>query len=213
MTDITKIALSANELELVCNKEWILTKQIVIEKVYQLFGSLALSMQQYVQEESGNLPAAILLNAPKISRGENYLKLPYVMLDYPRYFTKDNTVAIRTFFWWGNFFSINLHLSGKYKAAAVDSLIDIFSVLQQKEYAVCCNEDPWEHHFETDNFLPVKKITPNDFAIMLNRKPFIKIAKQINLQQWDAAGDLLIDHFIEMMKFLKINFPGDERGL
>jgi hypothetical protein len=95
----------------------------------------------------------------------------------------------------------------------VDSLIDLFSVLQQKEYAVCCNEEPWEHHFETDNFLPIKNFTAIEFATMLNRKPFIKIAKQINLQQWDAAGDFLIDHFIEMMKFLKINFPGDERGL
>jgi hypothetical protein len=36
MTEKTKINLSAKELELVCNKEWILTKQVIIEKVYEL---------------------------------------------------------------------------------------------------------------------------------------------------------------------------------
>ena len=33
-----------------------------------------------------DLPGDIAAIAPKIARGENYLGLPYVMLDYPRYF-------------------------------------------------------------------------------------------------------------------------------
>ncbi|MEJ7586896.1 MAG: hypothetical protein WKI04_04975 [Ferruginibacter sp.] len=50
-----KIALSAPELELVCNKEWILTKQIIIEKVYGLFGVLALSMEEKVSQYAAKL--------------------------------------------------------------------------------------------------------------------------------------------------------------
>jgi hypothetical protein len=119
MSEDAKIALSEKELELVCSTDWILTKHSVIEKVYRLFGSLALSMQGFVEENKTILPAIVSASNPKISRGENYLKFPYVMLDYPRHFTKEDSLAIRTLFWWGNFFSINLHLSGSSKQQAV----------------------------------------------------------------------------------------------
>ena len=68
------------------------------------------------------MPEVIKTSTPKISKGENYKDLPYVMLDYPRCFQKEKTIAIRTFFWWGNFFSINLQLSGEYKEQALPSL-------------------------------------------------------------------------------------------
>ena len=37
------------------------------------------------------------------------------MLDYPALFKKDEIFALRTMFWWGNFMSITLLLSGGYK--------------------------------------------------------------------------------------------------
>ena len=213
MIEKTKITLSAKELELVCNKEWILTKQIIIEKVYQLFGELAAAMQQYLVERPDLLPAMVMAIAPKISKGENYKALPYVMLDYPRYFTKDATLAIRSFFWWGNFFSISLQLSGDYKKQAANALQDNFIFLQQNNYFLCINPEPWHHHFETNNYVPIKDLTEASFMAVLSREPFIKIAKQINLQQWDAAGNFLECHFKEMIMLLETSFPNDERGL
>ena len=41
------------------------------------------------------LPAEMLFHSPKISKGENYKGLPYVMLDYPRCFGKTDIFAIR----------------------------------------------------------------------------------------------------------------------
>ncbi len=35
------------------------------------------------------------------------------MLDYPRAFGRDSIFACRTFFWWGRFFSLTLHLAGR----------------------------------------------------------------------------------------------------
>ena len=64
MIEKTKIALSSKELELVCNKEWILTKQIIIEKVYQLFGALASSMEQEV------------INVPGLTEAEHRSEIP-----------------------------------------------------------------------------------------------------------------------------------------
>ncbi len=213
MIEKTKIALSAKELELVCNKEWILTKQIIIEKVYQLFGELAAVMQQYVMLRPDELPAQVVANGPKIAKGENYKGLPYVMLDYPRYFTKDATLAIRTFFWWGNFFSINLQLSGVHLQLAANSLRRNFIFLQQHDYSICINTAPWHHHFGQDNYMPLKNLTTTEYLNLLSDEPFFKIAKQIDLQQWDAAGQFLEYHFKEMVMLLAISFPVDEKDL
>jgi hypothetical protein len=213
MTEKTKITLSAKELELVCNKEWILTKQIIIGKVCLLFGQLAATMQSYLINKADAVPYEVKAVSPKISKGENYLGLPYVMLDYPRFFTRDATLAIRTFFWWGNFFSINLQMSGKYMQAATTSLKRNFGFLQQNNYSICINTAPWHHHFETDNYVSINNLTETSFAAILSRESFIKIAKQINLQHWDAAGQFLEYHFNEMVMLLGTNFPTDERDL
>lgn len=196
---------------MVCDKEWILTKQIIIEKVYQLFGTLAFSMQQQLLNNISALPIQATKESPKISRGENYKGLPYAMLDYPRHFTKDSTLAIRTFFWWGNFFSINLHLSGNCKEVAIPALKANFTVLQKKHYFICVNAEPWHHHFEADNYLSLDKFNAEDFATMLFRQSFVKIAKQISLKQWEAVPAFLEHHFNEMMLLLQFNFQVGER--
>src|SRR4051812_7539492 len=114
MTDATKITLSDKELSLVKNVEWILTKQMIIQKVYDLFAGGVETIRSAVIN-SHSLPDNVRLSVPKIYKGENYLQLPYVIMDYPRCFDKEDIFAIRTMFWWGNFFSITLHLSGIYK--------------------------------------------------------------------------------------------------
>jgi hypothetical protein len=213
MTEKTKINLSPYELELVCNKEWILTKHIIIEKVYRLFGALASSMQQRIRQYAVVLPDQATGDNPKISKGENYQYLPYVMLDYPRHFTKSTTLAIRTLFWWGNFFSINLHLSGECKEKALPALKANFAALRQKGYWLCIHVNPWQHHFEADNYVRLENYTADDFATILYREPFIKIAKRISLEQWESAPVFLEHHFNEMIMLLQTNFPGGERDL
>ena len=203
MIDKTKITLSAKELELVCNTDWILTKLNIMQKVIDLFGKILVSMQEITLAQKSSLPIEVFMKDPKIYKGENYKSLPYVMLDYPRYFDKENTVAIRTLFWWGNFFSINLQLSGKIKNDAVPNLMTHFLELQQKDYWICINNNPWEHNFEEDNYRPVKKITISEFTTMLNRESFIKIGKKVSLQQWDTAATAIEQSFGEMIILLK----------
>ena len=203
MIDKTKITLSAKELELVCNTDWILTKLNIMQKVIDLFGKILVSMQEITLAQKSSLPIEVFMKDPKIYKGENYKSLPYVMLDYPRYFDKENTVAIRTLFWWGNFFSINLQLSGKIKNDAVPNLMNHFLELQQKDYWICINNNPWEHNFEEDNYRPVKKITISEFTTMLNRESFIKIGKKVSLQQWDTAATAIEQSFGEMIILLK----------
>ena len=93
--NFAKVQLSAEEMRLVRDAAWILTKNSVMGKVVAMFGELSGGWKE-----------------PKISKGENYKGLPWVMLDYPRVFGKEDVYAIRTFFLWGHAFSITLHLKG-----------------------------------------------------------------------------------------------------
>ena len=212
MNGETKIALSEKELEMVCDTDWILTKHVIIEKVYQLFGEAASSMQLLVQEKKEQLPPLIVKTTPKISKGENYRQLPYVMLDYPRHFTKDETLAIRTLFWWGNFFSVNLHLSGLSKVNAQAGLLREFTRMQDQHYWICIHEDPWQHHFDEDNYISLEQYSAGDFQSVLQSSTFVKIAKKLPLSQWDHAKTFINATFSEMTTMLEINYQDDERG-
>lgn len=213
MYNETKIVLSSKELDLVSNTDWILTKKIIIKKVIDLFGLLLLSMQQITAMHKSNLPMELYLRDPKIYKGESYQDLPYVMMDYPRYFNKEKTLAIRTFFWWGNFFSVSLQLSGEIKEDAIPKLLTAFEKQQLKDYWICVNDHPWEHNFDDANYVPIAQLSFTEFSTLLNRELFVKISKKMSVQQWDGIA-LFIEHtFKEMIFLLKINYPDDEKDL
>ncbi|HEX6916286.1 MAG TPA: hypothetical protein VF145_13645, partial [Chitinophagaceae bacterium] len=107
---MANVKLSKEELDLVTNAGFILTKNRIIGKVYDMFGLLSETFRQ----QAAGFPDEMSRAQAKISKGENYLGLPWVMMDYPRLFSKTDVFAVRCFFWWGNFFSITLQLSGKY---------------------------------------------------------------------------------------------------
>ena len=211
MSEETKITLSPKELDLVCNTEWILTKHTIIDKVYAMFGTFITPMQHAMTR--ANIPADVIGSSPKISRGENYRQLPYVILDYPRLFAKDDTLAIRTMFWWGNFFSITLQLAGMYKNKSVPALLEKFDQIKQHGYWVCIHPDPWQHHFEADNYKRIADLAKPEFANILDRGSFLKLAIQCPLSRWTEVPGFVEKSFDEMIEVIGTNYQGDETSL
>ena len=202
MNTSSKIMLSDDELQLVTNTHWILTKRKIIDKVNGLLGDIAANQQRVIENEKAWLPQQVVLSTPKIAKGENYLQLPYLLLDYPRCFDADNIFAVRTMFWWGNFFSITLHLSGIYKEKFQQSIIDNMSAVEPDVF-ICIHENQWQHHFEADNYTGIKMITKDELQNLIIEKPFIKLAIKFPLQSWNDIPSLLDDSFTELIKILK----------
>ena len=198
-----KITLSPHELQLVTNSDWILTKRVITDKVFRLFGDVCEKMKGIIGEENAWLPATVINSEPKIYKGENYRQLPYVLMDYPRCFDTTNAFAIRTMFWWGNFFSITLHLSGHYKKMFEQHLLNNEQAIRKGNYFICINDDQWQHHFEAENYLPVSSLTKENVRGIINNRQFIKLSLQYSLQQWDEIPDLLERSFYEMLQLLK----------
>jgi hypothetical protein len=195
-----KIRLSPTEMELVNNAELILTKNAILKKVADLLGELQISQQEYMVRLAKGLPEKVCGSTPKISKGENYKGLPYLILDYPRVFEHENIFAVRTMFWWGNFFSVTLHLSGIYKKEAAEKLIAAYPSLKEKGYYVYCNEDPWEHHFEGGNYVLLSELI--DFEKIVRERTFVKLTNKISLHQWGVSIEKLLDYFKEIIDML-----------
>lgn len=197
-----KIRLSAKEMELVTNADWILTKNGILQKANQLLGVLLDEQQKLIATYKTKLPSEIFQASPKISKGENYKGLPYLVLDHPRYFDKEHSSAIRTMFWWGNFFSITLHLSGKFKDQFEQKLITSLAALKEEGFFLCVNDDEWEHHFEEGNYLSLERMNSDSFQSHIKQKKFLKLAHKIPVQNWDDAVELLAGNFSKLLKIL-----------
>lgn len=200
MVDAAKITLSEEERQLVTNTGWILTKHAVVAKVYRLFGMLATGYVKTLAQVRG--PEQLL--SPKISKGENYLLLPYVVLDYPRQYGKQEIMAIRTMFWWGNFFSVTLHLSGKYQQAAMQNIIAHVDHLRANNYFICTGDEEWQHHFGKENYTAIKEKSNEELIALAEQKLFIKLAVKFELRQWDDMPRLLQHAFEDMLRLLPV---------
>jgi hypothetical protein len=190
LSRMTNVKLSKEELALVTDADLILTKNRIIQKVYDLYGDLSeeyKTMSTSLDEEITSVPA-------KISKGENYRGLPWVMLDYPRRFSQTDVFAVRSFFWWGRFFSITLQLQGKYQQLYSASLAA--RLKHTENWWMGCGSDAWQHHFGADNYAAF----PGEQD--LEQVPFIKLAKKIPLQQWDHSFAFYKSSFEEIVRLL-----------
>jgi hypothetical protein len=176
-----KIQLSEEELNLVQNAQWLLTKNNIITKVFHLFGEIAQEQQHRLDMQP----------SPKISKGENYLGLPYVMLDYPRLFGKEDVFAIRTMFWWGHYFSVTLHLKGKYRAQYTANLLKHLHLLAQYDFYVGVGEDEWRHELAEGNYVHLSQVNTAEVEKRMLATDFCKLSAKVSLLEWNRAKELI----------------------
>ena len=192
-----KIQLSAEEREMVNDQGIILTKNKIIGAVMDMFGELSNEEVSYLNSHRSRLPEAVFRYPPKISRGEQYRRLPWVMLDMPRVFDPEATLAVRHFFWWGNTFSVSVQATGTFK----DLLVK-----KQDQWPdgtlVCVHTTPWEHHFDKDNYVPVTDMDKGEWEGQLVQKDFLKLALAIPVSGWDDAPTFLLRGFRSWMELL-----------
>jgi hypothetical protein len=184
-----KIRLSPAESQLMKDAGIILTKNAVLEKIKALLQSVE---KQQLQASSHDDDEAFAI-PPKISRGENYLGLPYLILDYPRLSADAGLYFIRTMFWWGNFFSTTLHLSGSFADGRRERIAAAYPFLCEHSFSF--GTDPWAHHFEAGNYQLIKDFSAEGFAAACVKAAHIKIARTVSLDEWPLAEERLMEQW------------------
>lgn len=207
-----KIQFSTAEIELINNADIILTKNRALQKIKSMLGALSETQQSFLHHHHINISETPWRTPPKISKGENYLGLPYLMLDYPRVFEKDKTLAIRTMFWWGHFFSCTLHVNGQMKTFLQKKLEEDFDELVSMNLFIGVNDDPWVHHFGKENFQPLAGADKEKLLKKVLTLPHIKIAAQWPLDKGQFTATELFDGW-KFFASLMLRHQDDEKDL
>lgn len=193
--------LTGPEMMLVQNTEWLLTKQQITGKVYELLGNLSTHYSNLLQQYSPAAPE-LLLPAPKIARGEYYRQLPYVILDQPRFFKHEEAFAIRSLFWWGRHFSIHLHLSGNIKTQYLPRLLQHLQAGRLQEWHTVLQEDRWQHYFGPGNYMPVNSHAAETIAGVWQQQKFVKLGQYLPLNRWEEAFPFFAQRFETLLQLL-----------
>ena len=181
----------------------ILTKNNILQKVSQLLQSVQNEMVEIVNSDLDLKNAEVFTIHPKISKGENYEGLPYLILDYPRAFDHQNIFVVRSMFWWGNFFSSTIQLSGKYKSLFKERIVSNYNQLSSQNFFIGINKDPWIHHFNPNNYKPIKEINEEDFEKIYDEIPQIKIAAKCPLSLWTGAANIFLENWMLFINLTK----------
>lgn len=192
------MTLTEKELFILQDTDFLLTKAKAIEKIYKLFEKTRKELVHSVKELNFTFPAGTKLATGKISRGENYRNLPYLVLDYPALFTRESVFAYRTMFWWGNFFSATLHLEGSALNNYRNSIINNFETLLNRNIYIGVGKTPWQYHYGKDNYIPLTK----DHKDFISKCKFLKLSKKIEIIEWDRVPGFSKDFF----KFILLVF-------
>ncbi|MCH5600406.1 hypothetical protein [Niabella ginsengisoli] len=196
-----KLQLSPQHIALVTNAEWILTKNEILKHIKNVFEELCAWQQTVVKTSS--LPGEVLKPGGKISRGENYLGLPWIVLDNPRCFTKENIFAIRTLFWWGRSFSTTLHVSGKWKQHFSQKLIQSFHLFQSNQFAISYNGDEWVHDVSSASYISLKNMDNKEFEEIIKQAHFIKMAVSTSIENIETSIEILMQQFQLLINIVK----------
>ncbi len=188
--------LSDEEKELWHSPSVFIAKRSLEKKLIHLLEDISRLLEKENYDSSGTIPTEVMEVAPKVSRGENYLQFPWIVLDYPRFFTKSDVFALRTFCWFTQGISITLHLSGKYLKHLTPAILSHKQYFLEHRFSIGINNDPWVHHFGEDNYTRPKTIEELENLIEASEKRgVLKLMQQHSLNELGNLPQHVLQYF------------------
>lgn len=164
----------------------------LIEEKNRLQLQLIEMLAKFGEELQSEFNESFRLSPPaKVNRGEHYKGLPYLVMDYPRIFSKANVFAFRSLFWWGNFISCTLHLKGEFQT---DFKTEVFGILERLKGSeshpafVSFRGNEWNHNLQTEDYQKVKHFDAESLE-NYSELPFIKIACLLPIEKLSEMED------------------------
>lgn len=112
----------------------------------------------------------------QIAKGENYEGYPYVMLDFPKYFSGKEKFTFRTMFWFGNYFIFSLILEGEHLPAYRAKFLQNYDALTGKNLHLG-KGDLWD--WRPDAVQPITLETRNETAHLIQSQSYLKLVHHL----------------------------------
>ncbi|WP_339788901.1 hypothetical protein [uncultured Imperialibacter sp.] len=194
---------STEEIDLMGDSELLLTKRKVISKMADRFSFVEGKFKQLMQSETGlHLPPDTLVKAGKVSRGENYKGLPYIVLDYPRLMTRHDVLNIRLLFWWGHYFTLSLHMAGGFWQERKPNILKNIGALTFEKIRFQVDGSPWENDIFSGNF---HDLNPSDSVqtLSIEKSTFLRLSYYLPLHEIPNLDEFATKGFKKFMSILK----------
>lgn len=176
--------LSNTELNIINDKEFLLKKIVVIKKIQKLFEILQRDLKGIVDSSEFIFHENVDIKYGKIFKGEDYKNLPYIVLDYPKLYSKENIFTYRTMFWWGNFYSSTFHLQGEIFNELKSKTIKNLQTSSFSDLYICVNKTPWEYHYNDSNYI----LLTSENISKIDQLPFLKLSKKFDLNDYQILN-------------------------
>jgi hypothetical protein len=163
--------LSQSEISIWNNAEIFITKQKITNFIYD---ANALIIEE-IKTSKPILHSNFKFNNPKISKGENYNCLPWVMADYPAYFDKENIFAFRMFYLWGAEINFFLVLKGDFLKHYQTQILSQIKNQAFTSIKIYVGADVWKHNMDEDYKL-IEAIEIEKIIAHINQFGFLKLA-------------------------------------
>ncbi|MFT6866363.1 MAG: hypothetical protein ACJA08_001194 [Cyclobacteriaceae bacterium] len=191
---------TAEEINILTDQKFLLLKDSIAPKVIQYLSVIERALKDEIGKSNFSYPPGTFIQSGKISKGENYRKLPYFVLDYPRLFTQKEVFAFRTMLWWGNQFSCTLHIGGALlKIVKEEKLQDL---AKQKDLYFCIADTPWEYHFDETNYQLTSHMDATNMMEHMHKNNFLKISRYIPVDQWSRYKMFTLESFARLLSLL-----------
>ncbi len=196
------IAFTPKELTALQNKDFFYLKRSATDKIIALFGQIAESIKALPEHRDFLFPEGTDASTGKISRGENYRQLPYIVLDLPRLFSPTSIFAFRVMYLWGHEFSFSLLLSGEALQTYLPQISAKFEYLQDHHLFVCMADTLWQHEFTHENYVSLFQTNKSAFLEQIGTHGFCKLSVPLQVEDWEIADVQALSTyqlFLEMM--------------
>lgn len=173
----TLVSLNKKQLRLIKNTSFFEEKRAVIEEIEIIMALICEDLKELYANKAKKVSIAPEKIASKITRGENLKGLPYLILDFPQQFSKTEIFSFRLLFWWGNGFTLFLHLKNDQLEPIKELMLKEMETLTKEGFYISTSGNEWEHEYLAPNY---RKIDDYKADEPLN---FIKFAFPVDFNQ------------------------------
>lgn len=181
-------SFSSDDITLLADAKLIVRKNQLIENLIEKLANYGEKLVQFYPKKNTLSPA------PKVNRGENYCGFPYLIMDYPRLFSKTDILAFRTLFWWGHFISCTLHLKGKYLEGHKNEIDKIIkSSRKENDYPIRISHsgNEWNHDALSNDYVD-SAVLQFESDQLIKQKSFLKITFVLPIENINHLDDFLL---------------------
>lgn len=183
---MTKLHIPPEAITTLQNTDFFSFKRQFTKELIAYLGEMITQLKADPLVQAFTYPAGTDATVGKITKGENYRGLPYVIADFPRLFSPESVMAYRVMFWWGHYFSCTWHFSGAALQQYYPLIKSNWVALQQEEALVAVEGDEWQHALEPPVYQPIQST-----ALSAAPPSFLKIAVPVPFEaheNWSAVA-------------------------